>query len=680
MSSVVLVGLVFLGALPGAEAYVKAHDVERAGRYAQARTAFAQCEAAQGPLAPYAHLGTIRCLADSGDRPGAIAAYGRFLEQADPGEPWTRMAYAYRAMLLAEEGDHTEAVADFAHALGADARPRWLDRYEWQAADSRLQVPDTAAAGSAYLTEIVMTTWQRTRRTNAAQLLAKSPVPGERDVAAWGLIKSGERAEGRKLLLQLAPSGDEWLRLTALVTAKAAGLDTSARSRLEAMVRSHGGDAWPRLCLAYLARSLTMNGKTDSAARVGDLLAAAYPQSDEAVLGLFWLARRLRDDEKPEEATAQFLKLAKHAPDHTLADDALLAAAMLQRDAGHSKKAIATLTRLAEGYPYGEWDAQAWYWAGGMHAKAGAKKKAQTCYRRSAGLDTGLRIGDFYAHRALEELRAAGVDVAGGVSVCDDGTRPFLHAFPVPAQPEDNLPESVRHSAAFERLAFLGTHGYEEAEWEALGLARVLKTKLLPGAVYRFLGESGLAATAMDFAAFFDWGKGEGSGETRTPARLRVDYPRAYWRAVSAVSKKAGIDPYLVLAVARQESAFRPNVRSHAGATGVMQIMPPTAKWLVKVDPNIGAAHGADLKNPNNSLRMGAYYLVRMIDRSGGNLAYALASYNAGPGNCDKWRARFPNASLETFIELIPFSETRNYVKAVLGNYAAYRSLYTPDK
>ncbi|NIA14768.1 MAG: transglycosylase SLT domain-containing protein [Nitrospiraceae bacterium] len=681
MSSALLAGLFLLGALPGAEPYVAARSAERAGRYAQAQASFAECEAMQGPLAPYARLGAIRCVAGSGDRSGAIAAYGRFLDQADQGEPWTRMAQLYLALSLADEDDHAKAVVYFGRALSIDARPRWLDRYEWQAAESYVQVPDTATVGSDYLSEIVMKTWWRSRRTEAGRLLAKSPALSDQHMAAWAFIKSAERAEARKLLLQLAPSGDEWLRLAGLVTTKAAGLDASARSRLDAMVRSHGGDRWLRLCLGYLARNLTMNGKTDSAALVCDLLVTAYPQTEEAVLGLWWLARRLRDDEKVEEATAQFLRLAKHAPGHTLADDALLAAGVLQRDAGHPKKAIATFTRLAESYPNGEWDAQAWYWAGGLRAKAGAKKKAEVCYRRSAGLDTGLRVGNFYAHRAIEVLHTAGADVAGaGVRV--NGADPFLRAFAVPprAEPEDGLPESVRRSAPFERLAFLGSHGYEEAEWEALDLAEALKLKLLSGGVYRFLGESGLAATAMDFAALFDWGEREGAGETRTPARLRVDYPRAYWGTLRALCKEAGIDPYLVLAVARQESAFRPNVRSHAGATGVMQVMPPTAKWLVKVDPNIDAAHLTDLKHPGNSLRLGTYYLVRMIERSDGNLVYALASYNAGPGNCDKWRRRYPDAGLETFIESIPFSETRNYVKAVLGNYAAYRSLYGPGE
>ena len=137
------------------------------------------------------------------------------------------------------------------------------------------------------------------------------------------------------------------------------------------------------------------------------------------------------------------------------------------------------------------------------------------------------------------------------------------------------------------------------------------------------------------------------------------------------------LDPYLLLAIARQESTFRPAIGSSAGALGVMQLMPSTAAWMVGVEDGIEAEHAADLTLPSNSLRLGAYYLRRMLDRSGGNVAVALAAYNAGPGNVSKWERERRGQDTETFIENIPFGETRNYVKRVLANYAAYRSLYS---
>lgn len=104
--------------------------------------------------------------------------------------------------------------------------------------------------------------------------------------------------------------------------------------------------------------------------------------------------------------------------------------------------------------------------------------------------------------------------------------------------------------------------------------------------------------------------------------------------------------------------------------------MPATAEWLAKKEPALGPEVAGHLEQPEHSLRMGAHYLRRMLDREDGNIAYAAGAYNAGPGNVGKWRKAQPGQELEKFIEEIPFSETHGFVCKVLGNYAAYRSLY----
>ena len=107
-----------------------------------------------------------------------------------------------------------------------------------------------------------------------------------------------------------------------------------------------------------------------------------------------------------------------------------------------------------------------------------------------------------------------------------------------------------------------------------------------------------------------------------------------------------------------------------------MQLMPSTAKGLSKKNPLVQPDDAEHLKVPGSSLRLGAAYLRQMLARSNGNLVFALASYNAGPGNCEKWRKNFSGDDMDAFIEAIPFAETKDYVKRVLGNYAAYHTLY----
>ena len=197
-----------------------------------------------------------------------------------------------------------------------------------------------------------------------------------------------------------------------------------------------------------------------------------------------------------------------------------------------------------------------------------------------------------------------------------------------------------------------------------------------PGAHYQAIAEAGFAHTALQYAIDRDWGVDERN--VKSVERWRLQLPRVFWKDVTSLAKETGIDPYLILAVAKQESTYRATVVSRSGAQGVMQLMPKTAKWLGQVDPNITPHQATHLNAPKNCLRLGAFYLQRMKERSNDNLIYTTASYNGGPGNVDKWRRQFDGHNIDQFIEAIPFTETRDYVKKVLGYYAGYHTLYPP--
>lgn len=676
MNMLALCSLVVVAALPGEEAYLRGMQAERAARYGAAATAFDQCAAADEILAPYAKVRVAYCRLTGGDEAGGVSAF-RALLDADPDGPWKRMAQALLAGWYMARERHAEAAPWFAGALSFDPKGRWSDQHQWRAAISYLQTPDRQAEGAAHFYNVIDTTWWRTRRGDAALQLTRSTDPNRFEYAAWAAVRSGDAQAARTFLLTAMPPSGIWPQVATTVLSDVTKWDASGRAVMAEAVQQHKDSRLPRVVLACLVEGLGAAGNP-AAADVCSVMMEAFPQSPETVLALWSLGKRLRDAKKTDEAIAQFDRLARHAPNHSLADDALLGMATLYRDTSRTKEAVDTFLKTAATYPGGEFAGRALLWAAEGYETLGDVKKAAFTYERvAADMATRGRLGDYHVHRAIQRLfalnpkhKAVGEDVPLGTA------GKFLHTFDRPKDKHVPLPDSLAGSPGFRRLAFFAAHGLEEAEWEAVSLTRTLRMKLYAEPIYRFLGEAGLAATAMDCAEALEWGC---KNDRFTPARLRVGYPLAYWDLVAPICKKAGIDPLLALSVARQESTFRPNLTSHAGAAGVMQLMPGTAEWLAKVDSGITPEQARELFHPGNSFQLGAAYLARMLERSNGNVVFALASYNAGPGNCDKWRTRWPNVDMETFIENIPFNETRNYVKAVLGNYAAYRTLYGPE-
>jgi soluble lytic murein transglycosylase-like protein len=164
------------------------------------------------------------------------------------------------------------------------------------------------------------------------------------------------------------------------------------------------------------------------------------------------------------------------------------------------------------------------------------------------------------------------------------------------------------------------------------------------------------------------------------PRFLRALYlPLRYEETIHRYAREQNIDPYLVMALIREESYFRKNAVSHARANGLMQLLLSTARRMAR--PFGVRLHRRDLYKPEINVRFGCVYFRKLIDRYDGKVHMALAAYNAGEHRVDRWKRRFWYAADdEEFIEMIPFTETRNYVKNILRNYFYYRYYYNNSK
>ena len=151
-------------------------------------------------------------------------------------------------------------------------------------------------------------------------------------------------------------------------------------------------------------------------------------------------------------------------------------------------------------------------------------------------------------------------------------------------------------------------------------------------------------------------------------------FPRPYWNDLKRFSTKNELDPYLVASLIRQESEFNPGAISNKNAVGLMQLLPRTGKLVAK-EERIRHFQANQLLMPSVNLQLGTRYFRSMVDKFG-SFEYALAAYNAGDDRVKDWLSAGNFRDAQEFVESIPFTETREYVEAILRNASVYRQLY----
>jgi len=152
-------------------------------------------------------------------------------------------------------------------------------------------------------------------------------------------------------------------------------------------------------------------------------------------------------------------------------------------------------------------------------------------------------------------------------------------------------------------------------------------------------------------------------------------FPRPYWDSLRRYAEENGLDPYLVSALIRQESEFNPSAVSHSNALGLMQLLPSTGKGEAK-QIGLKGYNQDSLFDPNINIELGTRYFRKMVDHFNGQVEYALAAYNAGDNRVEEWRSSGSYRDIEEFVESIPFTETRDYVQAIVRNAEVYKRVY----
>lgn len=397
------------------------------------------------------------------------------------------------------------------------------------------------------------------------------------------------------------------------------------------------------------ARDRSRRGQDADGIRIADELQHRFPGAPESEEAALFCARLELDAGKKPAARVRLARLAalRHGPNASAArwNLAWLSYADGLRDA---------IERFAEFAATAESDeerAQGVYW----QARAGKPQVAAGLYRRAAGLDPLGWYGLLARQRLGESAR---------------GPAPFP---PVRLAPASVLPARLALADELARLGFLGEAAAEADFFVQQG--RGAPDAVLPALrVYeharRFdrsvtLGDSLLGARSQltDLNALSE----------RHRLALEAAYPTAFPREVAASAARVHLDPYLLLSVMRRESLFKADARSVAGAVGLLQLLPATARRAAVV---LGRPplRDEDLLVPGTAIDLGAWYLAELFGRFG-DAAPAAAAYNAGPRIAAPWAVRGAGEPLDRWVEEIPYRETRKYIKIVVGVWSAYRIL-----
>ena len=360
-------------------------------------------------------------------------------------------------------------------------------------------------------------------------------------------------------------------------------------------------------------------------------------------------------------AAAYYADLAGRFPQSKNAAAAHWRAGWLNYRLGNDAEAARLFDQQIRLYPSAEETVAALYWRGRLF-------ETQDHYPALAAANYRAIVRAyqhyFYAQMARERLAALGK--------LEPAAEPQLDQFQPLPEPNlvDTFPTDSPHLAKARLLANAGLNEYIAAEikadpgsgsWSALAEAQI----------YSNYGETFRALHALKRALPNAATASVGSIPL---AYWHILYPEPYWDTIKAESAKYNLNPYLVASLIRQESEFNPSAISYANAYGLMQLLPSVGHSMAR-ELGMARFQTFQLLDPETNIRLGTRYLRQMLDKFGGVQEYALAAYNAGDNRVTEWQAAGPYSGMDEFIESIPFTQTREYVEAILRNEETYKAI-----
>jgi soluble lytic murein transglycosylase len=555
----------------------------------------------------------------AGDTAGAATAYRAVLAEADDA---ARRAPAWRVLgeVALASGDTASAVAAFGETLTSAPRGRWAARAAARLVD--LSEPDAELA------------------LLAARALDRAG-DGRRALSAYDRHVRASEAAGEE------PSGSARVeRARIMATVPERQEEAIGEYRL---LSTHADPAVGSRALVLWAGLRQRQGRTNDEATIRRWLLERYPNTSAASEIVFFRGDDAHDRLDLDRALEEYGRVIAMAPALDLAGLSRMRSGQILLQAGRTEEAADVFEGYLEAFPDGRRWEEASYWAARARLALGDTARGAALLERLQDEEPfsyySVLTADLFGRPFAAEHLSEGPDA------------------PAPAWVVEGLDElRLLHDAGLDEGV---GHGIEELAGRARSAGPAALYALAEG-----LTESGHPMVGINLG----W-ELRASGEPWTLGLLRTVYPFPHREMVLREAAEWGLDPYLVAALIRQESAWVTDIVSSAGAVGLMQVMPATGRGLAQsVGPENFTVES--LETPEVNLHLGARFLVDVVERYGPDLPLVLSAYNAGPTRAERWKG-FPEASDPLRLtERIPFGETRGYVKNVTRNARVYELLY----
>lgn len=376
----------------------------------------------------------------------------------------------------------------------------------------------------------------------------------------------------------------------------------------------------------YLAKCKERLGKPEETLLEYRKIPAKSPNYPKAS---YYAGRLYERSERFDEAISSYRDLRKRYPVSQFSDDVCFRTGFILYSLGRYREAVQEFKEFIELYPESPLLEGVLYW---MAKSVREKKEREEIVTRLIGINP---LG-YYSKLACENFGLV---------------PPELQLNPELPSVDSLTDERLRRGYLFLKLGLLPEAEREFSEANP-------EHKNLLALIYH---QHAVSSKAISYA----YRAGEGF--------LKILYPRTYIITLRDISQ----GPYLMFALVREESRFDPLAISRSGAIGVAQIMPSTGEMIAK-ELGYKDFRPESLFEVETNLRFGSFYLEKMLKRFG-KLEYALAAYNAGPHRVEEWLSQIHHNSMDEFVEKIPFSETRKYVKRVMESYWNYTRIYGPQ-